>query len=62
MVTIKEKALAYLYRELRAARIALGRAESKPNVQQKELDDLNSRIELLEWTAAVVLKEDDNAD
>lgn len=58
MVTIKEKALAYLYRELRAARIALGRAESKPNVQQKELDDLNSRIELLEWTASLVLKED----
>lgn len=58
-MTIKQKSLAYLYRELRAARIALGIAERRKGVTQEELDNLQSRIELLEWTAAVVTKEDE---
>jgi hypothetical protein len=58
-MTVKQKSLAYLYRELRAARIAYGQAERRTGVRQEELDNLQSRIEVLEWTAAVVTKEDE---
>lgn len=59
MPTIRENALSYLYKELRASKIALGRAESRPGVTKEELDNLQRKIDVLEWTAAVVLKEDD---
>jgi len=52
---MREKALAYLYRKLRKAKQALGHAESKPNVDAKELESLNEQIEILDWLAAVAL-------
>ena len=60
MPTIRENALSYLHRELRAARIALGRAETRPGVTETELENLRRKIDVLEWTAAVVLKEDEH--
>ena len=59
MPTIRENALSYLYKELRVSKIALGRAEARPGVTQEELDNLQRKIDVLEWTAAIVLKEDD---
>lgn len=58
MKTLWEKALDYLYRDLKRTRIALGNAERKSGVSQTELDDLNGKIDLIEWLIALVLKED----
>ena len=56
---MRELALGYLYREIKRARIALGKAEYRPGVTQEELDNLRQRIEVLEWISAVVLKEEE---
>ena len=51
------QALDYLYREIKSTKICIGHAERKPGVMQQELDDLNRKADILEWTAALVLKE-----
>lgn len=48
-MTTQEKALSFLYGELRKAKIALGRAEGKPNVQREEIESLQSKIEAIDW-------------
>lgn len=58
MKTLWEKALDYLYRDLKKTRIALANAERKPGVKQTELDDLQGKADAIEWIIAVVLKED----
>jgi len=50
-----EKALDFLYRQLKDTRIALGHAEHRPGVKQDELDNLRGRIDVIEWLTAVVL-------
>lgn len=55
-MTIRDNALKWLYRELKATKIALGHAETRPGVTQKELDCLRSRIETIEWITPLVLK------
>lgn len=52
---MNEKALKYLYGLLKDTRISLGNAERKPNVDQTELDNLRSKIDMLEYSAAAVL-------
>ena len=52
---MNEKALKYLYGLLKDTRIALGKAERKPNVDPSELDNLRSKIDILEYSAAAVL-------
>lgn len=49
-------ALDWLYKQLKQKRIALGRAESKPNVNSSEIADIQWAIEILEWIIAEVLK------
>lgn len=56
--TMREKALEWLYKQLKQARVALGHAEHKTGVKQPELDDLNGKIALLEYLCEVVTKED----
>lgn len=58
MPTIRENALSFLYRELRAAKIALGHAESKPNVSREELENLQKRIDAIDWMIPIVIRED----
>lgn len=48
-MTTQEKALSFLYGEQRKAKIALGRAEGKPNVQREEIESLQSKIEAIDW-------------
>lgn len=52
-----EQALDYLYKEIKKTKVSIGHAERKPGVTQQELDDLNRKAEILELTAALVLKE-----
>lgn len=55
---MREKALEWLYKELKSTRVALGHAEVKKGVKQPELDDLRGKIDLLEYLCGVVTKED----
>lgn len=48
-----DKALAYLRKELKHARIALERAERKPNAEL-EIANLKRKIETLEWLTDLV--------
>lgn len=45
----QEKALSFLYGEQRKAKIALGRAEGKPNVQREEIESLQNKIDAIDW-------------
>ena len=55
---MREIALKWLYKELKKTRVALGHAEWKPNVKQRELDDLRGKIDILEYLCGLVIKED----
>lgn len=55
---MRNDALSYLYKKLKKARIALAFAESKPGTTQKELDNIQRKIDVLEWISTVVLKEE----
>ena len=50
-------ALDWLYRELRKAKIALGHAESRPGVTREELDNLQRKIDVLDYLTYLVIKE-----
>lgn len=54
---MRDDALAYLYKKLKKARIALAFAESKPGTTKKELDNIQFKIAVLEWITQVVMKE-----
>lgn len=60
-MTTRERALEYLYRELRKAKIALGQAETRPGVTHQELKNLRNKIEVLDYLTPLVLtaKEDE---
>ena len=55
---MREKALKWLYKELKKTRVALGHAEGKTGVKQRELDDLRGKIDLLEYLCGLVTRED----
>lgn len=55
---MREIALKWLYKELKKAKVALGHAEWKPNVNHQELDDLRGRIDILEYLCGLVIKEE----
>lgn len=52
----RETALKWLYGQLRRKRIAVGRAEKKPNVDAVEVESLQSAIDVIEWLIGVVLE------
>ena len=51
-----ETALKWLYDQLRKKRIALGKAEQKPNVDAAEIKSLQSAIDVIEWLIGIVLE------
>ena len=53
-----ELALKWLYGQLRRKRVALGRAEEKPNVEPGEIENLQSGIAVIEWLVGIVLERD----
>lgn len=55
---MRQKAIDWLYKELKRTRLAFGYAEWKPNVNHQELDDLRGKIDLLEYLCGLVIKED----
>lgn len=56
--TIQQRALHYLYGQLRKARIAFGRAERKQD-NAEEIVHLQEKIDVLEWLAGVALNGED---
>lgn len=57
-MTDKEKALAWLYKQLKKKRIALDDAERKPNRSYSELLNIKEDIACIEYIAGEVLKHD----
>lgn len=56
MTTIREDALRFLYKNLKDAKIALGRAENKPNAKHEELDNLKRKIAVMDWIIPLVIQ------
>ena len=54
---MRQLALDWLYRELKKAKIALGHAETRPGVTQEELDNLQRKIDVLDYLTTLVNKE-----
>lgn len=54
---MRKLALEWLYRELRKAKIALGHAESRPGVAWDELENLQRKIDVLDYLTTLVIKE-----
>ena len=53
---MREDALRFLYKNLRDAKFALGRAENRPNVKQEELDNLQRKIAVMDWIIPLVIQ------
>ena len=49
-------ALSWLYKQLKQKRVALGNAESKPNVNSGEIEDIKLSIETIEYIIGIVLE------
>lgn len=54
---MRKTALNWVYRELQRAKIALGHAESRPGVPREELDNLQRKIDVLDYLTTLVNKE-----
>lgn len=54
-MTTREKALEYIYRELRKAKIAFGQAETRSGVTPQELENLQKKIDVLDYLTPLVL-------
>ena len=52
----REDALRFLYKNLREAKIAFGRAENRPNVKQEEFDNLQRKIAVMDWVIPLVIQ------
>ena len=58
-MTTKEAALGFLYKQLKEARIAHGKAETRPGVTREELDNLQAKIDAIEWLLPFAIAADD---
>lgn len=58
---MREKALKWLYRELKSAKIALGRAEGRPGDNLLEIGNLNAKIDAIDWLIPLAIKAEDGA-
>lgn len=52
---MRDRALRFVEIMIRDTRQSIGRAERKPGVRQEELENLNGKLEMLEWISGVVL-------
>lgn len=57
--SIKERALVYLCKELRNKKLALYNAGER-NATQVEVENLQNKLEVLDWLLGVAIKEDDS--
>ena len=58
---MREKALKWLYSELKAAKIALGRAEGRTGDNTLEIGNLNAKIDAIDWLIPLAIKAEDGA-
>ena len=56
MTSIREDALRFLYKHLREAKISLGNAENRPGVKRDELENLQRKIDMLDWMIPLVIR------
>lgn len=52
---MRDKALRFVEILIRETRQSIGRAEHKQGVRPEELENLNDRLEMLEWLSQLVL-------
>lgn len=52
---MRDDALRFLYRELKSAKIALGRAETRPGVTDEELENLERKVAAIDWIIPLVI-------
>lgn len=52
---MRDRALRFVEIMIRDTRQSIGRAERKPGVRHEELENLNGKLEMLEWISGVVL-------
>ena len=52
---MRDKALRFVEIMIRETRQSIGRAECKQGVRPEELENLNDRLEMLEWLSQLVL-------
>ena len=50
-----QKALDWLYRQLKKKRMALGNAEKKPNRADSEIADISSAIDIIEYIIGEIM-------
>lgn len=55
---MREKALRWLYREIKRARNHLGYAECRHGVTTEELNALQNKIDVLEYLCGLVIEDD----
>ena len=56
---MRDRALRFVEIMIRDTRQSIGRAERKPGVRQEELENLNGKLEMLEWISSAVLAAED---
>lgn len=54
---MRKKALEWLYREMKRAKIALARAEGRPHVLMIDLENIHRKIDVLDYLTTLVNKE-----
>lgn len=54
---MRQKALEWLYREMKRAKIALVRAEFRPRVLMVDLENIQRKIDVLDYLTTLVNKE-----
>lgn len=58
-MTTRERALEYLYRELKKAKIALGQAETRSGVTHEELENLRNKIDAIDYLIPLAIVKED---
>lgn len=56
---MRDRALKWLYGQLRQKKHSLGIAEYKPNASRAEIENLEQAIEVIEWIIGKVLEGED---
>lgn len=52
------KALDYLYSTQKKAKVALGHVESRPSHTSEEIENINKKLEVIDWLIGLAIKED----
>lgn len=51
---MRDKAQEWLCKQIRKARIAQGHAENRPGVTQEELENLQNKVDVLDWLLEMI--------